>query len=97
MAKLSAYNRTCILTVVKEDHNPTSDLITWERKTVKLMSDNKVLEKRDVIFKPSPHLSSYIKTPDKHTWGWKVKGTKKTDLSADQFRDIYIKRGYTVK
>ena len=57
-----------------EDKNPVSDSIIYEKITVAMMSDGKLLTKRDVIFKPTMYGNP---SGDKHTWGWKVKGKLK--------------------
>ena len=94
MAKLSARGRTEIFRMEKEDNAPKSDLITYERSTIALMSDGNILQKRDVIFPAGPYDNGKDK---RHTYNWTVKGKIKLGVHPDQLMAVYIKRGYTVK
>jgi hypothetical protein len=60
-------------------------LTRWERTTLRLMSDGKVLEKRDVQFQPD----AYDPLGRKYSYGWKVYGTMKPGRGAEQFEAIY--------
>jgi hypothetical protein len=79
----------------KASHTPDyvagSDLslTVWERKTRRLMSDGKILEKLDVRFRPSPNCSWEDPKGRRHSYGWKVHGTLKAGLTKDDFVRIY--------
>jgi hypothetical protein len=104
MAKLSARGRKCLVEVVREYNEEQltaqaarhgfldSDgkpLTKWERVTRRLMSDDKILQKRDVRFQPSPNCTWEDPRGRKHSYGWTVYGTLKTGLTADDFARIY--------
>lgn len=91
MAKLSARGRTELARISKEDCDPISELIIWRRKTLALMSDRTVLEKLDVRFKPD---SFFNPRGELYSYGWKVKGKAKPELTPERFREIYAKAGY---
>jgi hypothetical protein len=60
-------------------------LTTWERTTRRLMSDGKILEKRDVRFQPD-----WLDTDGRrHSYGWKVHGTIKAGVTTERFVEIY--------
>ena len=61
------------------------ELVSWEKVTVALMSDNTVLEKRDVTFRSDGR---------KHTWGWKVRGKLKAGATPAQWEAAYRAKGY---
>jgi hypothetical protein len=61
MARLTAYGRTELVRMAKEE-SPDSELVSWRRKTVVLMSDLTVLEKQDVLFRRDGR---------RHSYGWK--------------------------
>lgn len=94
MAKLKARNRTEIVRMEREDNAPKSEIIIWEKVTVAMMSDGKMLEKRDVRFPAGPYDNGKDR---KHTYGWKVKGKLKADMTREKFIEIFSKRGYQVK
>jgi len=75
----------------KADYVPGSDpsLTVWERVTKRLMSDGKILEKRDVRFRPSPNCSWEDPQGRRHSYGWKVSATLKPGKTADDFARIY--------
>jgi hypothetical protein len=104
MAKLSARGRKAVVEVAREysaeqlqaAHDrafpagtPLSglSLTTWERTTRRLMSDGSVLEKRDVRFQPD----WLDKAGRRHSYGWKVHGKLKADLTAADFVRAYEK------
>lgn len=66
-------------------------LTKWEKKTIALMSNGKVLEKLDVIFHPN----FFDLLGRKHSYGWKVKGKIKAGLTVEDFVAIYEKSGFT--
>lgn len=104
MAKLSARGRTCQVEITREydeaqltaqaakhgfldsDGKP---LTNWERVTRRLMSDGKVLEKRDVRFQPSPNAPWEGPQGRRYSYGWKVVATLKAGLTADDYARIY--------
>lgn len=59
----------------------------WERETIRLMSDGKVLEKWDVRFRPDAQPYPGEETGRYHSYGWKVKGKAKVDAAT--FERIY--------
>lgn len=61
-------------------------LCDWRRTTLALMSDRKFLSKEDVRFRSDGR---------KHSYGWKVKGKLKAEVSTERFVEIYTKIGYT--
>ena len=98
MAKLSARGRMLKVEAVREysetqlqaasdrirpDGGPS--LTTWERKTRRLMSDGTILEKLDVIFRPS----AWERDGQRHSYGWKVHGKLKSGLTAEDFARVY--------
>jgi len=64
-------------------------LTVWERTTRRLMSDGKILEKRDVRFRPNPLCTWEDPRGEKHSYGWKIHGTLKAGLTAADFTRIY--------
>ena len=93
MAKLSANGRKELIRLEKEVPVEETANISYDRRTIALMSDGKVLEKRDVVFKPT----SWETKPQKHTWGWTVKGKAKEGMTPERFAEIFGKQGYTVR
>lgn len=90
MAKLSARGRTEVARWTREDDSPKSDLVSWRRSTLALMSDGVLLEKDDVVFKPEGR---------RHSYGWKVArgafhGPRDSKLTADLVEAWAEKRGY---
>ena len=85
MAKLSARGRKELVRVEKEESTPDGELTVWSRTTLALMSDLKVLKKLDVRFKSDDRPYSY---------GWKVYGKAKADLTADRFVEVFAKKGF---
>jgi len=75
----------------KADYVPGSDpsLTVWERCTRRLMSDGKILEKRDVRFRPSPNCTWEDPQGRRHCYGWKVHGKLKGGLTAADFARVY--------
>lgn len=59
----------------------------WERVTVRLMSDGKVLEKLDIRFYPDEKPWPGEENGRFHSYGWKVKGKAKVPPS--EFAAIY--------
>ena len=60
-------------------------LTNWERATKRLMSDGKVLEKRDVRFRPD----WLDKAGRRHSYGWKVAAKLKPGKSTADFLAVY--------
>jgi hypothetical protein len=102
MAKLNARGRTVQVEASREysesqlqaahdRHNPDGlpSLCIWERRTRRVMSDGKVLEKLDVRFRPSPNAPWEDPRGEKHSYGWKVHGKLKTGKTADDYARIY--------
>jgi len=75
----------------KADYIDGSDpsLTIWERCTKRLMSDGKILEKRDVRFRPSPNCTWDDPKGRLHSYGWKVAATLKPGKTVDDFVAIY--------
>lgn len=89
MAKLSAHGKE-LVRVSKETHITDPDRqITWERTTIVLMNDGKLLKKRDVKFKPL----SYETDGQKHCYGWKAYG--KVKVTVEVFVRGYLLAGYS--
>lgn len=88
MAKLSARGRTEMVRMSKEESINNSDLISWQKTTVTLMSDGHYLTKREVMFKPDIFNPSGYR----HNYGWKDHG--KTKVLAERFKATYKARGY---
>lgn len=98
MAKLSSRGRTCLAEAVREytedqlqarhdkfwnDGKPS--LTNWERTTKRLMSDGKVLEKRDVRFRPD----QFDRSGRHHSYGWKVAAKLKAGKTVADFIAVY--------
>lgn len=60
-------------------------LTMWERKTLRLMSNRTILEKLDVRFQPD----WLDKHGRRHSYGWKVRGKLKPNLTPVDFARIY--------
>jgi hypothetical protein len=93
MAKLSARNRKEVVRLdrardVSHDELVLWPLVLWRRSTVALMSDGTVLEKKDVRFRPS----QFETGPRAHSYGWKVVGKAKAELTAEQFAAVPPRR-----
>lgn len=88
MAKLSARKRTEVFRVRKDV--PDSDYFIEGKITLALMSDGKILEKRDAKFKPD---NIYPKGRP-HTWGWKIKGKIKSTTTPEELKEFYLRNGY---
>lgn len=89
MAKLSAYNRTEVISFTKEDAVTPYDQVSWRRTTLRLMSDGQILIKSDVEFKASQYSPKY-----KHSYGWKKWAKMKNGPDVEIFRKIAAKRGF---
>lgn len=89
MAKLSARGRKEIFRVSKEVNlsETDSDLISWSRTTIALMSDGVILKKRDVAFRATPNSAAY-----KHSYGWSQ--LAKTKKDPKEIRAYYTTNGY---
>lgn len=80
MAKLKARGRIELLRIKRENATPDGDLVVWKRTTRAFMSDGKILEKRDVRFKPNARDSN----GRLHSYGWRVYAkTKKKSAIQD--------------
>jgi predicted RNA-binding Zn-ribbon protein involved in translation (DUF1610 family) len=75
----------------KADYVDGSDpaLTVWERVTKRLMSDGKVLEKRDVRFRPSPACTWEDPNGRRYSYGWKVAATLKAGKTPADYIAIY--------
>lgn len=94
MAKLSARGRKELYRVSLEAVVTDPDrLVTWERTTKALMSDNKVLEKRDVRFKPD----SIHPEGQRHSYGWTVRGKLKAGFAPEVWRDRHVEKGWQLE
>lgn len=87
MARLSKHGQE-LLRIEREINIPDGDLTTWERKTIAVMADGVVLEKRDVRFKPS----QYDPRPSVYSYGWKIRGKAKVGKTAQDVVASYLKR-----
>ena len=86
MAKLSAYRQREVLRVERERVPTAPDALTdWERMTLAVMSNGRVLEKLDVHFKPD----AFEPTGRRHSYGWKVKGRLAAGKTPETFRAAY--------
>ena len=87
-AKQLQARHDAIETSYKPDYVAGSDpsLTTWERVTRRLMSDGKILEKRDCLFRPGPYDPP---SGRRHTYPWKVRGQLKSGLTPADFVRIY--------
>src|SRR5437016_10851712 len=92
MAKLRAYGQREVLRVERERQTPDGDLTTWERTTITVMSNGRVLSKLDVRFKPD----QYEPNGRLHSYGWKVKGKLAAGKTAESFEAAYCKAGWVV-
>lgn len=94
MAKLNARGRTEVLRVFKEENLSDNELgITWRRWTRAYMSDNNVLEKYDVRFKPS----QYDPKGKFHSYGWKRKEKLFNGTRIDDIIHKYRSLGWTIE
>lgn len=93
MARLSARGRDELVRLEREHDVLDSELIDWERDTIALMSDGKIMRKRDVRFKASTYSPA-----KKHSYGWKVLAKLKAGLdpveSIERFAQSYEAKGY---
>ena len=86
MAKLRAYGQREILRVERERGLPaTDDLCSWERRTLAVMHNGRVLEKLDVRFRPD----AFEPAGRFHSYGWKVKGKLAAGKTPETFRAAY--------
>lgn len=92
MAKLSAYRQREVLRVERERETPDDDLCSWRRTTLAVMSNGRVLEKRDVIFRPD----AFNPSGRRHSFGWKVKGRLAATATPETFRAAYERSGWRV-
>lgn len=69
--------------------------INSERRTVALMSDGVILEKRDVVFRNDKPIGEWDSpNRDKHCYGWTVMMKVKTLPTVEKFVEVFAKRGY---
>jgi hypothetical protein len=68
MARLSKHGAELLRIEVEADVTEPDASTTWERLTRAYMADGKILEKRDVRFKPS----AISPNGENYTWGWKL-------------------------
>lgn len=66
-------------------------LCNWERKTRRLMSDGSVLEKLDVRFRPNPNAPWEGPLGRRHSYGWKLTGKLKDDVTPAQWLEVYTR------
>lgn len=94
MAKLSARGRIELGRWQIERETPNSDLTTSERITLALMSDGRLLQKRDVVFKPD----TFNPEGRKYSWGWKQYKKIKTGLDLNEILNkwdkLFLDSGY---
>lgn len=99
MTKLSG--RTEMLRVYRErsftkeemkNKSPDSVMWEWERVTRVYLSDERVLEKRDVKYAPS----EFDPKGRKHTWGWKSKGKMSEHLDIKRLAERYENAGWKI-
>jgi hypothetical protein len=79
-ARLSARGRREIGRVYKQVDTPDDELTIWSKNTLAFMSDGKILQKRDVIFKPD----KYNPKGKRHSWGWKSYGKVKPGVTPEE-------------
>jgi hypothetical protein len=88
MAKLKAYGRSEVAryvrerTIIPDPSDPAP--IVWERVTRALMSDRKVLQKRDVRWLDGM----------RHTYGWSVRGKLARHATFESVGFLYERMGY---
>ena len=75
---------------MQKEYVPASDLVSWRRHTLALMSDGHMLEKTDVEFKKL----AFETSPRKHSYGWKDKG--KVSITKEILIEKVEKLGYIV-
>ena len=92
MAKLSAYRQREVLRVERERETPGDDLCSWERRTLAVMHNGRVLEKLDVRFRPD----AFEPAGRFHSYGWKVKGKLAAGKTPKTFRTAYERAGWRV-
>jgi hypothetical protein len=68
MARLSKHGTELLRIAVETDIDNPESSTTWERLTRSYMSDGKILEKRDVRFKPT----AISRVGESYSWGWKL-------------------------
>lgn len=90
MAKLSAYRQREVLRVERE--TPDDDLVSWRRTTLAVMSNGRVLEKYDAMFRPD----AFNSTGRRQSYGWKVKGRLAKTATPETFRAAYERAGWRV-
>jgi hypothetical protein len=93
MAKLTARGRTIVWRIVKEDNAPKSDLITWEKEELSLMTDGSILRRSVVEFKPGPYDHG---KPQRHDYGWKEYRKLKAGGDPQRLLESFKQRGYKV-
>src|SRR5262249_17133713 len=93
MAKLTARGRHEIWKISKEDPSPKSDLVTWEKTELTLMSDGSLLRRRVVKFKPGPYDQG---KPRHHDYGWKEWKKVKAGGRPQRLLDNLKAEGYSV-
>jgi len=92
MAKLSAYRQREVLRVERERETPGDDLCSWKRRTLAVMSNGRVLEKVNVMFRPD----AFNPNDRRHSYGWKVKGRLGATATPETFRAAYERAGWRV-
>lgn len=89
MARLTAYGRTEVARLEKEQTYERDDLLTWDKHTVALMSDGTVLSKHDVRFRVDNR---------RHSYGWKKVQRLPTkdapEVRRAAFVAFFAKRGF---
>src|SRR3954465_6521157 len=90
MAKLSAHGQEVFRVEKEGDVTDPARSTTWEKTTISLMSDGKILEKVVVRFKPS----SYETKPRLHDYGWKKRAMLKPEGDPAKLLEAYLKKGY---
>jgi len=91
MACLSKNGQELARMYIKATNEDRDTSIIWASWEYALMSNNRILSKHIVMFRPT----AYDTQGRRHTWGWKVHGRLQTGLDVNDFVRTYEKRGFT--
>lgn len=87
MARLKSHGRELIRITRQRNLNNDSSIV-WERQTRAYMADGKVLEKRDVQFKPT----HFRPDGEFYSYGWKLYGRLKDGVNPEQHSETIRQR-----
>ena len=89
MAKLSAHGRE-LVRLVKQ--LPDSDYFDNCKDYIALYEDRRILTKHTARHKPD----SLYPNGQPHSWGWKLGQKVKMSVTVEQFKEYFVKKGYTI-